>query len=136
VDVPAIDAALKRIGEQSDGVVIEGAGGWLCPLTDGLTFADWVATWRFPVLIVARPGLGTINHTLLTIEAIRRRGLTVAGVVFNAADRTACDDSTAGNVCEIEARTGVPVLGHIRHGSRELLQGMRSVRMRWSLLMG
>jgi len=136
VDVAAINAGLLRCGRRSDGVIIEGAGGWLCPLTEGTTFADWVAAWGFPVLIVARPGLGTINHTLLTVEAIRSRRLSVAGIVFNETSASACDHSTATNAAEIEARSGVPVLGQVAFGAgSELLHGQRAVRIRWHTLM-
>lgn len=135
VDVAAIDAALARLGRQHQHVVIEGAGGWLCPLTETWSFADWVARRNCPVLIVARPGLGTINHTLLTVESIRRHRLTVAGVVLNATNSDSIDDSTVDNAAEIEARSGVPVLGHVEHHGGELLQGGRPVRIRWPTLM-
>lgn len=63
-------------------LVVEGAGGALVPLNWRELMADLVARLRLPALVVARSGLGTINHTLLTIEALRRRGLSVAGVVM------------------------------------------------------
>jgi dethiobiotin synthetase/malonyl-CoA O-methyltransferase len=64
-------------------LVVEGAGGALVPLNERDLMVDLMARLGLPVLVVARSGLGTINHTLLTIEAIRRRGLTIAGVVMN-----------------------------------------------------
>jgi dethiobiotin synthetase len=63
-------------------LVIEGSGGALVPLADGLLLADQIAAWRFPTVIVARTQLGTINHSLLTIEALRSRGIDLLGVVF------------------------------------------------------
>ncbi len=62
--------------------VVEGAGGLLVPLNDGETMADLIAALQAPVLIAARSGLGTINHTLLTLEGLRRRSLPVSGVVL------------------------------------------------------
>jgi len=135
VDLQAIDAALTRWGNRADAVVIEGVGGWLCPLTEDATFADWAAGWGFPVLIVSRLGLGTINHSLLTIESVRSRGLTAAGVVLNAAT-PGLDLSTDTNPGEIESRSGVPVLGCVNYGRpAELLRGGEPVRMEWQTLM-
>lgn len=66
-----------------DGLlVVEGAGGALVPITDDLLFADLFARWRAPVVLVARTALGTINHSLLSIEALRARGVAVLGVAF------------------------------------------------------
>ena len=62
--------------------MVEGAGGALVPVTRTLLYADLFAAWRAPVVIVARTGLGTINHSLLTIEALRARGVAVHGVAF------------------------------------------------------
>lgn len=64
-------------------VVIEGAGGALVPLARELVYADLFARWGLPVVIVARTALGTINHSLLTIEALRARSIWVGGVLFS-----------------------------------------------------
>lgn len=63
-------------------LVIEGAGGALVPVTRALLYADLFARWGHRVVIVARTGLGTINHSLLTIEALRARGVPILGVAF------------------------------------------------------
>jgi dethiobiotin synthetase len=63
-------------------LIIEGAGGALVPLTRSLVYADLFCRWGLPVIIVARTTLGTINHSLLTIEALRRRQIMVHGVAF------------------------------------------------------
>jgi dethiobiotin synthetase len=62
--------------------IVEGAGGLLVPLNDSETIADWIALLGLPTLVVARAALGTINHTLLTLEALGRRAIHVAGVVM------------------------------------------------------
>ena len=63
-------------------LVVEGAGGALVPLRDDLLVADQIARWGLPAVIVARTTLGTINHTLMTVEALRARNVTVHGVAF------------------------------------------------------
>ncbi len=63
-------------------LVIEGAGGLLVPLTETEVFADVFARWQIPVILCARTGLGTINHTLLSLEALRSRSIPVSGVAF------------------------------------------------------
>lgn len=63
-------------------LVIEGAGGTLVPLTRRHVFADLFARWRLPVILCARTSLGAINHALLSLEALRSRGLAVLGVAF------------------------------------------------------
>ncbi len=65
-----------------DPVIVEGAGGLLVPICDGYDMRSLACDLGLPILIAARPGLGTINHTLLTLEAARRSGLEVAGVVL------------------------------------------------------
>ncbi|QIG80700.1 dethiobiotin synthase [Stakelama tenebrarum] len=68
---------------QSDRLlVIEGAGGVLVPLAEPLLYADMFAQWRAPVVLVARTSLGTINHSLLSIEALRSRNIPIAGIAF------------------------------------------------------
>jgi dethiobiotin synthetase len=76
-----LDAA-RGAAMASDALVVEGVGGLLVPLTAGYLVRDLALDIRLPVVIAARTGLGTINHTLLTIEAARSAGLRVAGVVM------------------------------------------------------
>jgi len=63
-------------------LVIEGAGGVLVPVTRELLFADLFARWALPIVLVARTALGTINHSLLSIEALRARGISIQGIAF------------------------------------------------------
>lgn len=65
-----------------DPLVVEGAGGALVPITRNTLYADLFAWWNLPVIIVARTGLGTINHSLLTVEALRARGVPIHGIAF------------------------------------------------------
>jgi dethiobiotin synthetase len=103
-----------------DVLLIEGVGGLLCPLTELETIADLAMALAYPLLVIARTGLGTINHTLLTIEAAQRRGLKVAGVVLNEATVSTPPREIEENATEIVRRANVPVLGVVRHGSRDV----------------
>lgn len=97
--------------DRADCVVIEGVGGFLCPLTDDSTIADVAIGLDYPLVIVAKRGLGTINHTLLTVEAAKVRGLRIAGVIMNAADSSQNDASSQTNADELARRLkGVPIL--------------------------
>lgn len=77
-----IDPAMLRPPQTSRPLVIEGAGGLLVPLTPEVLLADVFARWRLPTVLCARTALGTINHTLLSLEAMRARGIPVLGVAF------------------------------------------------------
>ncbi len=101
-----------------DVLLIEGVGGLLCPLTEDKTIADLAVALGYPLLVVARAGLGTINHTLLTVEAARHRGLQVAGVVLNEAEPLEQTTGNGENAAEIARRANVPVLGIVRYGSQ------------------
>ncbi|HEY2894725.1 MAG TPA: ATP-dependent dethiobiotin synthetase BioD, partial [Pirellulales bacterium] len=89
--------------------VIEGAGGWLAPLDDSRSFADLAAHWRTDVLLVVGLRLGCLNHALLTVESIERRGLRLVGWVASAIDPTF--ERLAENVATLEQRIVSPCLG-------------------------
>jgi dethiobiotin synthetase len=118
-----VDAALLRSGidwwdGRADAVVVEGAGGFLSPVTEAESVADLAVSFAFPIVIVARVSLGTINHTLLTLEAARSRGLEVAGIVLNHSTPPGHDDrSVESNAGELEKRCGVPILAILPHDS-------------------
>src|SRR5205823_7508329 len=75
-------AKARNAGEKAGALVCEGVGGLLVPLTPGYLIRDLALDLGLPVVIAARPGLGTINHTLLTLEAARTAGLDIRGVVL------------------------------------------------------
>ncbi|MFN3551879.1 MAG: dethiobiotin synthase [Novosphingobium meiothermophilum] len=81
IDGVEIDLARLALPAQRP-LVVEGAGGALVPVTRQVTYADVFARWGLPVIIVARTALGTINHSLLTIEALRARGVPIHGMAF------------------------------------------------------
>jgi dethiobiotin synthetase len=82
LDGVTIDPARLALPEGAGPLVVEGAGGVLVPLSEELLYADMFARWGLPVVLVARTSLGTINHSLLSLEALRARGVAVAGIAF------------------------------------------------------
>lgn len=108
--------ALAWWAGRADVVVVEGVGGLLCPIAEGATVADLAIALDFPLVVVARRALGTLNHTLLTVEAARWRGLRVAGVVLNGATPTADPIAEATNADELARRLdGVAILADVPH---------------------
>lgn len=88
IDNVRIDPEALSPPSTESPLVIEGAGGVLVPLTEGEVFADVFARWQMPVVLCARTGLGTINHTLLSLEALRHRSIPVFGLVFIGDEQT------------------------------------------------
>lgn len=136
-----VDPALLRAGAEwwrsrAAVLLVEGVGGLLSPLTESETVADLAADLGFPLVIVAADRLGTINHTLLTLEAARRRGLAVAGIVLNRLTAES-DPSSESNADEIARRGGAPVLGTLPHAASQLLRPPGGpVTMDWLSLSG
>ncbi len=92
IDGVTIDPDRLALPDVAGPLVVEGAGGVLVPVTRDLLFADLFARWGHPVVLVARTGLGTINHSLLSIEALRARGVPILGIAFSG---DAVEDSEA-----------------------------------------
>lgn len=82
IDGVTIDLEKLTLPAIDGPMVVEGAGGVMVPVTRDLIFADLFARWAKPVVLVARTGLGTINHSLLSIEALRARGVPILGIAF------------------------------------------------------
>ena len=83
IDLQVINSVYRRLAAQNDLVLVEGAGGLLAPITGHATGTDLIRLLQIPIIVVARNALGTINHTLLTVEHARRSGLTVLGIILN-----------------------------------------------------
>jgi len=83
VDLAHIVEAVRSMSDRHDFTIVEGAGGLMVPLVGGLLVADLVLQLGLPLLVVCRPGLGTINHTLLTVHAARTMGIPLAGFIIN-----------------------------------------------------
>jgi adenosylmethionine-8-amino-7-oxononanoate aminotransferase len=139
IDPDKIVAQFHRLAERYDIVLVEGAGGLLVPLTGEYLMADLARDLGFPLIVVARPGLGTINHTLLTIHELRRRGLEVAGVIFSDAKGKPKGVPEKTNPLTIKKLSGVPLLGEIpflkRKDAKSVLAACRKsvdVRPLWT----
>lgn len=111
--------AATELAAEHDLVVVEGAGGLLVRFTDDGTLADVAAALDAPVLVVATAGLGTLNHTALTTEALHTRRLTCAGVVVGAWPAEP-DLAARCNLVDLPAVTGVPLLGALPDGAGAL----------------
>ena len=98
---------IPELPEVSGNFVVEGAGGLLVPLNnDGLLIIDLIEKWNLPTILVSRHYLGSINHTLLSIEALKQRGLPVAGILFVGAANSETETIIARS-------TGVSIIGRI-----------------------
>ncbi|MGB7158081.1 MAG: dethiobiotin synthase [Tepidisphaeraceae bacterium] len=110
LDWAAIDRSIAAMSTGSDVMVVEGVGGLMVPMDPKHTFLD-VARWlTLPAVVVARPNLGTINHTLLTVNALREAGVKVAGVVINRYPAQNADVASETNPRAIERWGKAPVL--------------------------
>ncbi|KQN01700.1 MULTISPECIES: dethiobiotin synthase [Sphingomonas] len=100
IDRVTIDPDRLALPEVDGPLVVEGAGGVMVPVTRDLIFADLFARWAKPVVLVARTGLGTINHSLLSIEALRSRGVPILGIAFvgDAVEDSEATIATLGKV--------------------------------------
>ena len=136
----AVDAALLRSGaawwnDKVEFLLIEGIGGLLCPLTGEESVADLAKDLGFPLLIIASLGLGTINHTLLTVDVAQNRGLAVVGIVLNAALAEMADQAAETNPREIAARCNVPVLGTVLHNQKAgLFRDGNQIKIDWKAI--
>ncbi len=110
VDLDAMWAAWRRLRAAHAWMLVEGIGGLLCPVTPDRLLGDLAGGFDLPLLIVARPGLGTLNHTLLTVEAARRRQLRFAGILVCGYNIDTGDAAELTNPDELQRVTGLPVL--------------------------
>lgn len=83
IDIRKITSAFKKLSDKHEILIVEGAGGLLVPIKRKYFMIDLIARLACPLIIVARPGLGTINHTLLSCEVARARNLDIAGIIIN-----------------------------------------------------
>jgi dethiobiotin synthetase len=118
VDRDSIRRAFLALRERHAFLLVEGAGGLLVPITTDYAMVDLIGELGLPVLVVARGSLGTVNHTLLTLEAIERRGLPLAGVVVSHGPLplTRADEE---NLAALRPRLGARLLGEMRPISPE-----------------
>jgi dethiobiotin synthetase len=110
IDLAVIKQAYEQLEAQFDSVLVEGMGGALVPYSRKALLLDLVAELDLPVLIVAKNKLGAINHTLLTVEALQSRGITISGIIFNGPEHEP-DPISQDNPQIIQDLTDLPMLG-------------------------
>lgn len=112
IDLARIVRAYEELKRLHEVIIVEGAGGVLVPVTAGLLAPDLMRVFGLPLLVVARARLGTINHTLLTINEARRLSLEVMGVVLNQDDPVP-DPASESNAQILERFLTVPIIGKV-----------------------
>ncbi|MDD4890434.1 MAG: dethiobiotin synthase [Phycisphaerae bacterium] len=110
VDFEAIAENYAVIAASSDAVIVEGIGGLLVPIAEKLTVLDLAEAIGLPLVIVARPALGTLNHTLLTVQAARSRNLEIAAIAISRYDPHSADLSEESNPAVLAELTRLPVV--------------------------
>ncbi len=116
VSLPKIEKAYQEAKLKYDRLVVEGIGGVLVPITQKFSAIDWLVKWKLSTLVVARAGLGTINHTLLTLEALKKRKVKVLGVLVNGYTGKGVAEQT--NVKALKKLLKVPVYGPLKKNPR------------------
>ncbi len=108
-------SSYRAFSEKHETVLVEGAGGWEVPITENYFISDLAKDLNLPVILVAANRLGALNHILLTLSAIKAKGLICAGIVLNQLEDE-MDTPMITNKGIIESLTDVPLLDHIIHG--------------------
>lgn len=116
IDMKTIVDSFDAIRSQVDCIVVEGVGGWEVPVSEDAGMPDLAVALGLPVILVVGIRLGCINHALLTADAVRARGLELAGWVANQVDMAVEEEQAV--IEAIAKRIGSPMLGSIRHGQQ------------------
>ncbi|MBX9917775.1 MAG: dethiobiotin synthase [Nitrosomonas sp.] len=109
IDLTVIQQAYRQLSTQADRIIVEGAGGFLVPVNQHQTGANLAQVLNLPVILVVGMRLGCLNHALLTAQAIKTAGLTLAGWVANCIDPQML--AVAENIATLEQRLDCPLLG-------------------------
>ncbi len=112
-DLARIETCARQLLDLYDVLLIEGAGGIYAPLTETETTLDLMKRLAMPVILVARRGLGTINHSLLSLDALRHANVPIAGIVFNETENMPVDFIRADNPRAVETFGKAPILGNM-----------------------
>ena len=113
VNLEQISKAYRELQKHYDFMIVEGIGGLLVPIAKDYFVTNLIREFQLPVLVVARGGLGTINHTLLTVDAAVIRGFEIRGIVFNRIPSVNYSLAEMTNPKVIHDLTGVPILGSL-----------------------
>lgn len=115
IDPAALLSSYLHIAAKYSPVLVEGAGGWEVPITEKYFISDLAKDLNLPVILVAANRLGALNHILLSLAAIKAKGLTCAGIVLNQLEDE-MDTPMITNKGILESLTDAPLLDHIIHG--------------------
>ncbi len=118
ISLRKILAAYRTLRERHELMIVEGIGGLMVPIREDYFVADMVRHMDLPAVVVARPGLGTLNHTILTVKYAHARGISVLGIIINHAEKEDRSEAAATNVGILEKCSGVPVVQIVGHTSR------------------
>lgn len=118
VDFEKILATYKQICRSTDFVIVEGIGGVKVPITRNFDVLDFAKALKLPIVLVARAKLGTINHTLLSIDAIRQKGLSLAGIIINGYDKKTKDFAEKTNAAIIKKLGKVKILAIVPYDKK------------------
>lgn len=108
-----IKDAYRKLSKRHSLMLVEGAGGIMVPITGRLLMAGLAKMFNLKLLVVARPGLGTINHTLLTVAYARTENIDIAGIIINGYREKGASPAEKMNPALIEELSGIPVIGII-----------------------
>ncbi len=112
VDGTEIEIGNLALPERNRTLIVEGAGGLLVPLHGSTCFIDVFELWQFPVILCARTVLGTINHSLLSIEALRTRNIPIQGIIF-IGDPVASSESAICSIGNVKRLGRIPILSKL-----------------------
>ena len=119
IDIPRVLGTMADLQRRFDCVVVEGVGGWLVPIRADYFVSDLAAEMKLPVLVVAQNRLGCLNHSMLTTNSVRDRGLKCAGLVINSPAGQE-DIAVSTNVDILRRIVGVPVVSGLAENMSEL----------------
>lgn len=126
IDLALVRETFGRLRARHRSVLVEGVGGWLVPIDQSYTVADLAGEFALPVVVVVKNRLGALNHAALTVDHLRSRGLSCAGLILNDGQPAAADAgepqaiAMSTNKEILESWLGVPILFTLAHGQNSL----------------
>ncbi len=126
IDFVRLSQGLEHLKQQADFTLVEGAGGWYTPLGKGIDFADWVKQEQLPVILIVGMKLGSINHALLTVEAIKQSGLPLLGWVANFVNAPHARDEDY--LQALQERMNAPCLAVVKYGEENRLAAIEQLQ--------
>jgi len=112
IDIAMLKRSIDKLQKKSDIVLVEGLGGAMAPVKKDYYVADMIKELRMPCIVIARAGLGTINHALMTIDELKKRNIKIAGIIMNGFEGR--EISQRSNAQVIEELSGIKVIGKIK----------------------